>query len=79
MTTKQAVEHVLTGRRKAVPIRQIIEEVLPLATGLNGATPKQTVYSVVYGEAKKADGLVVQVERGTFKLNPHRRRAKAAA
>jgi hypothetical protein len=79
MTTKQAVESVLTGRRKPMPIRQIIEEVLPLADGLKGAAPRQTVYSIVYGEAKREDGLVVQVDRGTFKLNPKRRRSSAKA
>ena len=35
------------------------------------------VYSVLYAEAKRADGLVVQTGRGEFKLNPKRRKAAA--
>ena len=59
-------------------VPEIIEAGVPLATSLRGKTPGQTFYSVLYSESKRADGLVVQVDRGTFKLNPKRRRAKAA-
>lgn len=57
---------------------QIIEEAVPLATGLKGKTPGQVIYSVIYAESKKPDGLVIQTGRGTFKLNP-RRKAQATA
>jgi hypothetical protein len=77
MTTKQAIEQVLSGRRKPMPVREIIAASVPLATSLKGKTPGQTFYSVLYSEAKRDDGLVVQVGRGTFKLNPKRRRAKS--
>lgn len=74
MTTKEAIEHVLAGRRKPMRVPAIIEAGVPLATSLKGKTPGQTFYSVLYSESKKADGLVVQTGRGEFKLNPKRRR-----
>jgi HB1, ASXL, restriction endonuclease HTH domain len=74
MTTKQAIEKVLKGNRRGMRVPAIIEAGVPLATSLKGQTPGQTFYSVLYSESKKADGLVVQVERGTFKLNPKRKR-----
>ena len=75
LTTKQAIEHVLRGRRKPMRVPAIIEAGVPLATTLKGKTPGQVFYSVLYSEAKKADGLVVQTGRGEFKLNPKRRRS----
>jgi hypothetical protein len=41
----------------------IFEEAMPL-TALAGKTPKQTFYSVVHSEKRKADGVVVQVGNG---------------
>jgi hypothetical protein len=79
MNTKQAIEQVLKGRRKPMRVPEIIEAGVPLATSLTGKTPGQTFYSVLYSEAKREDGLIVQTGRGEFKLNPKRRRAKAAA
>jgi hypothetical protein len=78
MTTKQAIEHVLSGSKKPMRVPEIIAAGVPL-TNLKGATPGQTFYSILYAENKKPDGLVVQVERGTFKLNPKRRKADAKA
>jgi HB1, ASXL, restriction endonuclease HTH domain len=78
VNTKQAIEQVLTGRRKPMKVSDLIAAALPLATSLNGKTPKQTLYSVIYGEAKKPVGLVTQVERGTFRLNPKRRKSDPA-
>ena len=75
MTTKQAIEHVLTGKRKGLRVPEIIEQGVPLATSHKGKTPGQTFYSVIYSESKKADGLVVQTGRGEFRLNPKRRKA----
>jgi hypothetical protein len=40
-----------------------------------GRDAGQTFYSVLYSEAKKADGLVVQAGRGMFKLNRKRKRS----
>ncbi len=77
MTTKQAIEQVLKGKRNGMRVPAIIEVAVPLATSLKGKTPGQTVYSILYAEAKKPDGLVVQTARGTFKLNSRRKRAKA--
>jgi hypothetical protein len=64
----------LRGKRR-MTVGQITEAALPL-TALKGKTPKQTFYSVLYGEAKKTDGLVVKAgDGGVFKLNPKRRKA----
>lgn len=79
MNTKQAIEQVLSGSRKPMRVPEIIEAGVPLATSLKGKTPGQTFYSTLYAEAKKTDGLVVQVGRGEFKLNPKRKASKAPA
>jgi hypothetical protein len=76
LSTKQAIEKVLTGKRNPMRVPDIIKEGVPL-TALKGKTPGQTFYSVLYAEAKKPDGLVTQVAKGTFKLNPRRKRAAA--
>lgn len=73
LTTKQAIEHVLNGKRK-MRVPAIIEAAVPL-TGLAGKTPGQTVYSVLYSESKKPAGRFVQVGKGEFKLNPKRLKA----
>jgi HB1, ASXL, restriction endonuclease HTH domain len=78
VNTKAAIEHVLKGKRKGMRVPEIIAAGVPLATNLKGRTPRQTFYSVLYSEAKKADGLVIQVDRGTFRLNPNRKKAAAA-
>jgi len=75
MTTKQAIQKVLTGKRKPMRVPQIIEAGVPLARSLTGKTPGQTFYSVLYSESKKPNGLVVQTGRGEFKLNPDRKAA----
>ncbi len=75
MTTKQAIEKAMTGKRKPMTVAEIAEAAIPLSN-LKGATPKQVIYSVLYAENKKPDGLVVRVEAGTFKLRP-KRKAKA--
>jgi hypothetical protein len=46
MSTKQAIEQVLKGRRRGMRVPEIIEAGVPLATSLKGATPGQTFYSV---------------------------------
>ena len=77
MSTKQAIEQVLKSKRTGMRVPEIIKAGVSLATSLKGKTPGQTFYSVLYSESKKADGLVVQVDRGTFKLNPKRKRVRA--
>jgi hypothetical protein len=74
VTTRQAIEAVLTDKRKPMRVPAIIAAGVPLATGLRGKTPGQVFYSTIYAESKKPDGLVVQTGRGEFKLNPKRRR-----
>ena len=78
LTTKAAIEQAMKGSRKPMRVRAIIEAAVPLSR-LAGRTPGQTIYTVLYGEAKKADGLVVQTGRGEFKLNPKRRKASTAS
>lgn len=77
MTTKQAIQKAMTGKRKPMSvaeIAEIAEAAIPLSD-LKGATPKQVIYSVLYSENKRPDGLVTRTDRGTFKLNPKRRKA----
>ena len=74
MTTKQAIEQVMTGKRKPMTVAEIAEAAIPLSN-LAGATPKQVIYSVLYSENKRPDGLVTRVDAGRFKLNPNRRKA----
>jgi hypothetical protein len=74
LTTRAAIEHVLKGKRRPMTVPAIFEEAMPL-TALAGKTPKQTFYSVIHSEKRKADGVVVQTGRGLFKLNPKRRKA----
>lgn len=76
MTTKQAIEQAMTGKRKPMTVAEIAEAAIPLSN-LKGATPKQVIYSVLYAENKKADGLVTRVDAGRFRLNPRRRKASA--
>jgi HB1, ASXL, restriction endonuclease HTH domain len=74
MTTKQAIETAMTGKRKPMTVAEIAEAAIPLSN-LKGATPKQVIYSVLYCENKRPDGLVTRTHKGTFKLNPSRRKA----
>ena len=55
-------------------VAEIAEAAIPLSN-LQGATPKQVIYSVLYSENRRADGLVTRTDKGTFKLNPKRRKA----
>jgi hypothetical protein len=79
LNTKQAIEHVLKGKRNGMRVPAIIAAGLPLATSLKGKTPGQTCYSVLYAESKKPNGLVVHSGKGEFKLNPKRDRSNAKA
>jgi hypothetical protein len=74
LTTRQAVEQVLTGKRKPMRVPAIIEAAV-LPSRLAGKTPGQTIYPLLYAESKREDGRVVQTGRGEFKLNPKLRRA----
>jgi hypothetical protein len=65
LTTKQAIEQVLKGKRNGMRVPQIIEAGVPLSN-LKGQTPGQTFYSVLYGESKKADGLGGRAHRQAF-------------
>jgi HB1, ASXL, restriction endonuclease HTH domain len=76
MTTKQAIEQVMAGSRKPMKVRAIIDAAVPLPN-LKGKTPGQVVYSVLYSENKKPDGLVTQTGKGEFRLNSRRRKADA--
>lgn len=45
MSTRQAIESVLTGKRNPMRVPEIIAAGVPLATSLKGKTPGQTFYS----------------------------------
>ena len=70
------IEAVLTGKRKPIRVPAIIPEAVPISR-LAGKTPGQVTYSTLYAASKKADGLVVQTDRGELKLNPNPRTARA--
>jgi hypothetical protein len=74
VTTKQAIQKAMTGKRKPMSVAEIAEAAIPLSD-LKGATPKQVIYCVLYSENKRPDGLVTRTDRGTFKLNPKLRKA----
>jgi HB1, ASXL, restriction endonuclease HTH domain len=69
MTLKEAVETAMRAKRKPMTVSQIAEVAVPLAE-LKGKTPKQQVYSLLFSENKKPDGIVSRTAPGTFKLNP---------
>jgi HB1, ASXL, restriction endonuclease HTH domain len=77
LSARAAVEAAMKGSRKPMRVPEIIAAAVPLSR-LAGRTPGQTIYSVLYSESKKADGLVLQTGRGEFKLNPKRRKADAS-
>ena len=77
MTLKQAIETAMKGKRR-MTVSEIAEAALPLATSVNGATPKQQVYSLLYGQAQRQDGIVERVGTGTFRLNKNRRKLAAS-
>ena len=74
-TTKSTtIDALLTEMRKA-PTRAHRVSDLIAAVGRG----KGTVYSTIYGEAKREHARVVQVERGTFKLTAAGRKAAKAS
>lgn len=76
-TALEAIVKVLNnnGPNKAMKVPAIILAAVPM-TNLKGKFPGQTIYSVIYSNAKKADALVTQVGKGEFKLTA---KGKAAA
>jgi hypothetical protein len=76
LTTRQAIEAAMRGKRRPMKVREIIDGAVPVSR-LAGKTPGQVIYSVLYTEAKRDDGLVVQTGRGEFTLNPKRRQVAA--
>ena len=73
MTLKAAVETAMKGKRRPMTVNEIAEAAVPLAE-VQGKTPKQQVYSILYTENRMAHGLVTRVDKGTFRLGPRRRR-----
>jgi hypothetical protein len=66
VTTKQAIEQAMTGKRKPMTVAEIAEAAIPLSN-LRGATPKQVIYSVLYGDA-----LLARVAVGAFRMTLER-------
>lgn len=73
MTGKEAIEQVLTGKRKPMPAKDITAAAQEIAQ-LGGKTPEATLAAILYTQAKRDDGLVLKTGRGEFKLNPKRRK-----
>lgn len=71
LTAKAAIAQVLGAAKGPMQVPAIIEAAVPL-TNLGGATPGQTIYSVLYSENKKSGNArqFISTGRGTFKLNP---------
>lgn len=76
-TALEAIVKVLNdnGPAKHMKMPDIIKAAVPL-TGLKGKHPGQTLYSVIYSNAKKPGALVEQVGKGEFRLT---KEGKAAA
>jgi hypothetical protein len=55
LTTKAAIEQVLTGKTEPMTVAEITEAGLPL-TGLKGKTPKQVFYSVLIRRTGRPTG-----------------------
>ncbi len=67
LTAKAAIEQVLAENGGPMRVPEIVQQAVPL-TALSGKTPGQQIYSVIYSEAKKEDGLFEKVGRGAFVL-----------
>lgn len=79
-STIEAIVQVMNenGAAKPMKVPAIIAAAVPL-TGLKGKHPGQTVYSVIYSNAKKANALVQQVGKGEFKLTAAGKAAASSA
>jgi hypothetical protein len=64
---REAIEKVLADGQPR-PLREITDEALKLATGMNGKTPAATLAAWLYTQAKKSDGVVELVAKGQFRL-----------
>jgi len=73
-TAKTTIDALLTEMRKAPAKTHTVSDLI-VAVGRG----KGTVYSTIYGEAKREHARVVQVERGTFKLTAAGRKAAKAS
>lgn len=72
MSARDAIQTVLADAApKSVKVPDIIKAAVPM-TNLGGKTPGQTIYSVLYADAKKPKGVArfKQVGKGEFKLAP---------
>jgi HB1, ASXL, restriction endonuclease HTH domain len=68
LTAREAITKVLAQHGGAMKVPEIIKAAVPL-TGLAGKTPGQTIYSVLYAEAKKPGSVFKQTGRGEFRLD----------
>ena len=76
MTTRESIQHVMRKRRRPMTVAEIFEAAYPL-TELRAKHPKGVYYSVLYGEARRPDGVVTRTGKGEFRLNPQRRRSSS--
>jgi hypothetical protein len=69
LTGKQVAIDVLRRERRAMTADEITEHVLRTeGVNLTGKTPNRTIGAQLYVEAKKPEGVVELVGRGTFRL-----------
>jgi len=68
LTTREAIQKVLAEDGAKMKVKDIIEAAVPL-TALGGKTPGQTIYSVLYGEAKKPTSIFKRTGKGEFRLD----------
>lgn len=86
LTGKAAIEKVLENASGPMTVTEIADKAIPMSN-LSGATPKQTVYSILYGEVKKGTAKWRKVGKGTFEATAgseasapaRQRKAKAGA
>lgn len=67
LSARESIVKVLSGAEGPMGVPDIVKAAVPLSR-LQGKTPGQAIYSLLYSENRKPDGLFERVERGTFKL-----------
>jgi hypothetical protein len=78
LTTRAAIEKVLADNGGKMKVPAIVAAAVPL-TALGGKTPGQTIYSVLYAEAKKPNAVFKRTGKGEFRLDKRAVEKQAAA
>lgn len=67
MTTKEAIVSVLKDAGQPLAASEIAERVIAKVK-LGGKTPKATVAGIISSEHRKENGVIVKVDKGTYKI-----------